>query len=76
MLDVTMWRKKHWCFAVIQKAHPTRIRAEVKLLPKLTRVYFGERFGDTGYLSQPVFEPRLEPRVGLMALRDKLFEGR
>ena len=41
-------------------------RADVKLLPKLTKDLFGTLFGDKGYLSQPRFEPLLEQGVQLI----------
>ena len=41
-------------------------RADVKLLPKLTRRLFGKLFGDKGYLSQPMFEQLLEHGVQLI----------
>ena len=59
-------------------------RADVKLLPKLTKRLFGKLFGDKGYLSQPMFEQLLEQGVQLitrlksnmknrlMSLNDKL----
>lgn len=59
-------------------------RADVKLLPKLTKRLFGKLFGDKGYLSQALFEQLLANGVQLitrlksnmknrlMALSDKL----
>lgn len=41
-------------------------RADVKLLPKLTKRLFGKLFGDKGYLSQPMFEQLLEHGVQLI----------
>lgn len=41
-------------------------RADVKLLPKLTKRLFGKLFGDKGYLSQPMFEQLLEQGVQLI----------
>lgn len=41
-------------------------RADVKLLPKLTKRLFGKLFGDKGYLSQPMFEQLLQHGVQLI----------
>src|SRR5215216_1536847 len=41
-------------------------RADVKLLPKLTKRLFGKLFGDQGYLSQPMFEQLLQHGVQLI----------
>jgi Transposase DDE domain len=41
-------------------------RADVKLLPMLTRRLFGKLFGDKGYLSQPMFEQLLAHGVQLI----------
>lgn len=41
-------------------------RADVKLLPKLTKRLFGKLFGDKGYLSQSMFEQLLQHGVQLI----------
>lgn len=41
-------------------------RADVKLLPKLSKRLFGKLFGDKGYLSQPMFKQLLQHGVQLI----------